>query len=82
MEEEIAKKMENYRAEKQKTEKELNKQLEIERAEDYRRLFLEYREKNLEKRMKKQEIHKEICANIMNFVLDLTDVAKKKPKNQ
>lgn len=74
VEEERRKKVENYHKEKQALEKELNRQLEINRAEDYKKLALEYKEKNLEKRIRKQKVHREICSEIMGFILDLTDV--------
>lgn len=66
--------MEEYLHQKQLRKREEDKFIEEARKEEYRQLSLFYREKNLEKKIKKQKIHKEICTDIMNFILDLSDV--------
>ena len=66
--------MANYIDERQKSQKALDAIIEQNHKLEYRSLSLKYREKNLEKKIKKREIHSEICSEIMNFVLDLSDV--------
>ena len=66
--------MEDHFIQTQEKKREEEKLIEENRKEEYRKLSLFYREKNLEKRIKKQQVHKEICGEIMNFILDLSDV--------
>lgn len=75
MEEETRKKeLNDYMLKNQELRKENEKKEEIQRKQEFKELSLLYREKNLEKRIKKQLIHKDICSEIMKFVLDLSDV--------
>jgi len=68
------KEMEDFLNKKQETQKENDKVMEIQRNEEYKGQSLQYREQNLEKKIKKRVVHKEICKDIMDFILDLSDV--------
>ena len=74
VEEARKKQTEDYFVQTQEKKREEEKLIEEQRKEEYRKLSLFYREKNLEKRIKKQQVHKVICGEIMNFILDLSDV--------
>jgi len=73
-EENRKKEMEELFIQNQAKMKEEERIIEENRKDEYHHLSLFYREKNLEKKIKKQQIHKEICNDIMKFILDLSDV--------
>lgn len=56
------------------SQKELQKEIEKKRKEEYKKRKIEYREINLKHRLLKYEKHSDICKEIFDFCLDLTEV--------